>query len=826
MIFPFAHHQYMNAIIWAAIASLACGASILAADVSEPSVERVFAVGPNMLVVEIQAQSIPDVGQRLYMKEPGDRIEAGKGAEVFAWGADGVSMTSKNQALHRAKHRGKFADYTEVYGSWEPTIWLEETVGSPLDLTKVDEPGSYKISGDSLLGIRTPTSVSRKSKPTNRNDITGTMPYSHVLTLELDDSLVEGAEYRIAFPGLNTAQDAVTYRHLPRKIRSDAVQVSQVGFRPDDPYKRAYLSFWAGTKGGISFDVDRFEIIDANSKETVYEGDIVLGWPADKAEGTQNKKNNVQADVYYLDFHDFTRPGTYQIYVPGVGCSFPFEIGNDVWLKAFRKSMKGFFAHRSGIELKAPFSAYERPRPMHPADGFIVFELDVTRMEGESEAVQASFQRMLGNENNTDQLDMLPEAWGGYMDAGDWDRRSQHLAASFSMIELFEMYPDFYADKPLSLTPTERSDDLPDLLNEAKWNVDFFRRLQTEDGGIRGGIESTSHPRHGEASWQETLLLGAFAPDPVSSYLYAASAAKLSRVIAPYDASAARAYLDSAKMAYDWAITNQERVFEEASKRTPNWNKQKVDGEIRTWAPMAAIELYRSTKDERYHQDAIHQPAFQNPQAIDWLLNFSYARLPDGMGEDSLKSRARKSFTNAADAAASFGQANAYGITTFAPGIPMMGYVAYYSTPETSIGPVLPRAYWLTGDEKYLKAALVAVNPTVGANPSNLVYTTGVGKKYPQAPLHIDSRVSGQSAPDGITVFGPSDPAGGWSFNEWVHQYVLKEMTPSSRQWPAIEAYVDLYRWPSMNEYTIQQTFRPTSFYWGALAARDQEVDR
>jgi endoglucanase len=35
----------------------------------------------------------------------------------------------------------------------------------------------------------------------------------------------------------------------------------------------------------------------------------------------------------------------------------------------------------------------------------------------------------------------VPNAWGGYFDAGDWNRRIQHLDATNLLFELAEMFP-------------------------------------------------------------------------------------------------------------------------------------------------------------------------------------------------------------------------------------------------------------------------------------------------------------------------------------------------------------------------------------------------
>ena len=94
------------------------------------------------------------------------------------------------------------------------------------------------------------------------------------------------------------------------------------------------------------------------------------------------------------------------------------------------------------------------------------------------------------------------------------------------------------------------SEDLPDIINEALWGIDFFKRMQMPDGAIRGGIESESHPKYGEASWQESWPVMAYAPDPWSSYLYAEPPRGPLRALvnaAPSSLGAAAGYAKSAR---------------------------------------------------------------------------------------------------------------------------------------------------------------------------------------------------------------------------------------------------------------------------------------
>ena len=120
-------------------------------------------------------------------------------------------------------------------------------------------------------------------------------------------------------------------------------------------------------------------------------------------------------------------------------------------------------------------------------------------------------------ETSTDEI--VPEAWGGHFDAGDWDRRIPHLSYLRAALDLVELYPETWATLELGIP--ESGNNIPDVIDEGLWDLDMYRRLQLPDGGIRGGIESEEHPEPGDTSWTQTQQVFVFAPDARSSYIYA-----------------------------------------------------------------------------------------------------------------------------------------------------------------------------------------------------------------------------------------------------------------------------------------------------------------
>ena len=708
-----------------------------------PEVQYVCAVAPNILALTIQEKRRIPGSQVPYQAQPSDEIRMEKKDHTYLAWEDGRPATSSAHSLYRKDDESGKLERLGLLVDQGRTLTTESRLeGQAITSETLTEAAVYRVGiGDAPGDGVQPTDVFRKSKPLDRAD-NGQAPIRHAVYLKLAEPLQEGILYTIKLHGVNTRQPLVTYTHQPYKIRSEAIHVSHVGFRPDDPLKRAYLSVWLGTGGELAYDVQRFELIDAKSGQSVYQGDVRLAVPAEQVERMRPEKNHNRTNVYHLDFSDFATPGTYRVLVPDVGVSYPVRIADDVWLRAFEISMHGLLCHRSGIALGPPVTNYRRPRPFHPADGTKVFRLDRTMLDGESDVVNESLGRLLGTELDASTLARNDQAWGGYMDAGDWDRRSPHLRISYMQLELLELFPAYFQQVKLALPAKEADNRLPDMLDEALWNIDFYRRLQDGDGGVSGGVESTAHPRDGETSWQESLLVGVYAPDPLSSYRYAAAAAKAAGLLRHYDQALADTFNKSAQRAWQWADQNLDVIDQVRSRggRVKGTNEETI-AEPRA---LAAVELWRLTGDDTFHAAFLKCSALTGGDPTEQLdATFTYANLPDDVGDQALKQKARQALIASADKAIEVGRHNGFNTTTRVPELPMMGFVGYFTTPETVVGPVLPRVHHLTGDAKYLAGAVAATQYTVGANPVNATMTTGLGHDYPRAPLHCDTMRTG-----------------------------------------------------------------------------------
>jgi endoglucanase len=773
-----------------------------------PQLSHVSAVAPDVLCVEIDACRIIPCIQIPYQPDPSDVVtESGK--------------TPLGEIRNMFVVRDGFPLGTLV-GLDRKTITLyERIVGKTLEPDVADDPASYLISspGDNNYnkGVK-PEKVWRKSKPTGWTDESWQLSKTqfstskHCVYLKVPYALKTGQAYLISLPALNLNRSGVYYVHDPAYSRSEAVHVSQIGFRADDPDKNAFLSLWMGNGGGYSYPENlEFSLINEKTNERVFKGLAVMQWKGDVPEGIGTKINHSGADVIRLDFSSFNTPGRYRVCVEGIGCGYAFNIdGESTWKHAFELSMKGVFNHRNGIIMGPPYTDFVRPRSFHPQDGVKVYQSSCSLLNsGNGLNALGTDKNNFGNlvAGKTDVL--VPEAWGGNMDAGDWDRRINHLLTPRLYLELVELNPEYF--KNLCLYIPESKNDLPDIVDEAIYGLDIYRRMQMPDGGIRGGVESSEHPIEGGTSWQEIHTVLAYAPDHWSGYIYTGVASRLAVVLKMLGkGELAKTWEVSAIKAMEWAEVEYQKWIS-----APEYAKvtQRAKNAVPVERNLAAVELYRLTKDKRWHELFLSTQKDCRADAA-----FVYARLDKSMAIKKDQETAKNLLIDEANRMVELSANNAFGLTTGSAGRAISGYSSIYTIPAST---TLVRAHFLSGNPLYLKTILRSALYSAGANPMNLCMTTGLGENCVKNALHEDTKHTGQPAPLGITVFGPcelpySDARPGGDLEKRLNG----STSPVISNWPSAEAYFDVFWFVSQNEYVIDRPLGQTAFIWGYLASR------
>lgn len=635
--------------------------------------------------------------------------------------------------------------------------------------------------------------------------------------LEMAAPLQEGDRIAVRFddPDFET----VSGRYEPDRTLSEAIHVNLAGFDPDDGIKTAYLSSWNGfehdpahERGGEGVPQNYseglgFQVINQATGAVAHTGTTVLAQAQDA--GTNFWQNYASTAVFQMDFSELEQSGTYYVVVDGVGRSQSFEIDDQHWADVFGLAFNGYYHQRSGIALTEEFTEFERPRAMHPDDGITVHKTTVKITET-SEAWDGSLPKPFDFWEGNLTGETLSDAWGGWHDAGDFDRRTQHMETSRKLIELHELHTSWSEDFDGNIPET--GDGIPDILDEAIWGTEVFRRLQQDDGGIPGGIESASYGGFGDSSFTDQRDLYVYAADAWSSWEYAATAAKIARALAPYDAREAAAWQDSAVSAFDWAEAN-----------TPP--PQEYDnGYYPAARNIAAVELFETTGQEAYHDIFAQTFVYSSGQSVEWFEQqfeaaFAYAMSSQGGVDAAIRADAVNALSERAEWLLANGTNSGFGFVAdpYAP----YGWGNTASQPTNS-SEIMLRMHALTGDEKYLLTAHQDVDYALGANPMNMSFVTGLDTLVPDVRqaehiLDADSDVLGGTPKPGITLFGEYNIKDyGWSF---YHSDMWLDTWPNYYDAPVHESWNANYSYVPVTEFTVMQGMEDMTFVTGYLAA-------
>ncbi|WP_299963970.1 glycoside hydrolase family 9 protein [uncultured Roseobacter sp.] len=626
--------------------------------------------------------------------------------------------------------------------------------------------------------------------------------------LDLDAPLTRGDRVEITFD--DPTFSAITATFAPEQVVSEAIHVNLTGYDLDDSRKTAYLSSWNGwspTEGETVAQVYDaplgFRVIHADTGATALQGTTTLATPADQP--TDFERNFSLTDVWEMDLSGLTETGRYYISVDGVGRSQSFDVENDVWSDVFQTSFSGFYHQRSGIALEARFTDWTRDRALHPDDGRVTVYATTLPITETDESYDSSKPDQFGPLVAAATDEVLPGAWGGWHDAGDWDRRTQHLEASRKLTDLVEMAPE-WAESARAQIP-ENTNGLPDLLDEALWNLEFFARMQTAAGGVRGGIEGDDYRGYGANSAEEVHTLYAYAPDTWTTWEFAASAAKMARVIAPYDAGAAATWVERAERAMTWA-----------EARVP----AKIDPEQSVSRNLAAVELYATTGATRWHDLFLGTSVYTDPGAsIAWNehqyeATIAYNRLPDAATDPGAAARGFAALEAQAAFLLDRGSDGGFGIIAdpYAP----YGWGITASQPFNA-AKFMVGLHDLTGEARYLDAIAGDVQYGLGANPLNMSYLTGVeGVRSPEIVLNADADSAGGTPPPGITLYGDYNI---YDYGQHpAYETVWNEIFPNAYEAPVHESFNGYYLFVPSAEYTVQQGIADMTYATGYLAAQ------
>src|SRR5271157_3709460 len=531
---------------------------------------------------------------------------------------------------------------------------------------------------------------------------------------------------------------------------SGQIKLDQVGYLPES-VKIAVVAAPAKT----------FEVKRASDKATVFKDEL----------GPASLDADTGDSVQIADFSKLREAGTYYLDVPGVGQSWPFSIRPDVFSRTYYLAMRAFYGQRCGtaVDLGPEFPGYT-----HPA----------CHLKGE-------FHSSSGKQGERDNI-------GGWHDAGDYGRYIVNSGITTgTVLWTWEIFGSKLQGIKLNLP--ESGNGTPDILNEARWNLEWMLKMQDEDGGVWHKQASEHFPGFvmpeddhltsevigtGQAPYKSTCATADLA----------AVAAIAVRVYAPFDAKFAARNLDAARKAWLWTEKFPNVTF----RNPPGVNTGEYGNpscaDERLWA---AAELWRTTGEAVFNDYFVkHYPDFRpsldSPSPEGWkevaaLGLWTYALGMQKGADATAIADIRKRTAAAARAIVEHTRKNPYHVSLLTK-----DYVWGSNGVVANYGMELLVANLLAPDPSFVECAQDNLHYLLGRNTFSLSWVTQLGANPFHHPHHRPSAAGKNAEPwPGLLSGGP---------NAWRQDDALKKLPPGL---PPAKIYADDQASYASNEIAI-----------------------
>ncbi len=332
----------------------------------------------------------------------------------------------------------------------------------------------------------------------------------------------------------------VTSQGLERQ--SPPIKVNQVGYLTDSQ-KYAFVSFFPELY--TVSEGDAFSICESETGKSVYEGKLELLSEFDQRDSGEK--------VLKADFSDFKTNGKYFISVEGLENSVNFSISNNVYDEALKSAQRYFYYQRQGTALDEQYAGIFARDDLGLDDSAVPFA------SGKTGTITAE---------------------KGWFDAGDSGKYVNVGSTAVSaLLWSYDMFPQIFTDNSLNIP--ESGNGVPDILDEARWELEWILTMQdSESGGF--------YPRvQGDAGERTVMDENGCITDDTACAVGVLSEAYL--IYKEFDSQFAQKCLASAEKGWEFLENNPENIV--------GYDVYVVSDDIpdRLWASGA---LYRATGNE------------------------------------------------------------------------------------------------------------------------------------------------------------------------------------------------------------------------------------
>ncbi len=469
--------------------------------------------------------------------------------------------------------------------------------------------------------------------------------------------------------------------------------------------------------------------------------------------------------VHVIDFSGYDQPGRGLVLEVESDQSAPFNIGTDLYRQMRKDALAYFYHNRSGIEIKEEYVGkpeWARP-PGHLSDKKVPCAPKT--------------------------CDYSLNVSGGWYDAGDHGKYVVNGGISvWTIMNMWERAKYLEKDEPKvaeafgdnRLRIPERGNRVPDLLDEARWEMEFMLKMQVPEGKPNAGM---AHHKIHDENWtalgmvaptdtQEIRMLRYLRPPSTAATLnLAATAAQAARIFKPYDPAFAKKCKQAAQVAWN-AAAKYSNVY--APKTDTNGGGPYDDQDVTDEFYWAAAELYITTGKAAYLKYLRKLKHFKSlpslatgegggvPNSMTWqqvgaLGTISLATVPSGVGAGVVK-QLRQQIIHQADKYLGLISNQGYRMPLEAATDGTYPWGSNSFVLNNMV--ILALAHDFTQQEKYRAAVIDGMNYLLGVNAMGQSYVSGYGTRPLQNPHHrfwanqVDAKFP--KAPPGCVSGGPN----------------------------------------------------------------------
>jgi len=516
------------------------------------------------------------------------------------------------------------------------------------------------------------------------------------------------------------------YNTLSAQTITDRIKLNQLGFYTNAPK----IAIVTGTTNASAFYVT-----STNIRDTVFKGTL----------GEEMQSKNSSTKTRAADFSGLQKKGSYVVFVPGIGHSYIFRIGDKVNHEAAVAGLKGYYYQRVSMPLEEKYAGKWHRSAGHPDTEVFIHPS------------AASKERPAGTKISSP---------GGWYDAGDYNKYI--VNSGITMGTMLSAYEDFskYFDTLKTNIPESR-DAVPEVLNELIYNLRWMLTMQDpNDGGVYNKCTNASFD--GMVMPGVTKAPRYVVQKGVAATLdLAAVAAQASRILQKFKKQLpglSDSCLKASVKAWQWALKNP------AMEYNQNEINKQYEPKITTggygdrtftdeWA-WAAAELFVTTKDKSYYdvftkqrKDSLSLPSWASVEMLASYTLLRFAKTLPGEAQKDAQGIGQK-LVQFADRYISNVAGNAFKTVM---GQSPKDFNWGSSSNAANQGIVLINAYLLTKDKKYINYALTNLDYLMGRNATGYSFLSGVGSKSIMHPHHRPSVADGVTEPvPGLLSGGPN----------------------------------------------------------------------